>query len=137
MLEEPQKREQEQPFKVIHQPAKRVLIVEDDADMGEALVAIFLVETDYQPLLVPTARQALDHMSRFQPDLLLLDYQLPDMNGLLLYDTLQTMAYPKPMRTLFLSANLPKDELHKRHLLGLEKPLDMDQFVEVVQAPLP
>jgi len=59
----------------------RVLIVEDDRSVGSVLQD-FLLELGHESELVLSAEGALDRLHQNRPDLILLDFRLPGMNGL-------------------------------------------------------
>src|SRR2546426_1949357 len=59
----------------------RVLIVEDDRSVGSVLQD-FLLELGHESELVLSAEGALDRLDQNRPDLILLDFRLPGMNGL-------------------------------------------------------
>lgn len=59
----------------------RVLIIDDDASMA-MFCANVLAFKGIATRIEPTARQGLDAISEFKPDLVLLDLYLPDMNGI-------------------------------------------------------
>jgi CheY-like chemotaxis protein len=59
----------------------RVLIVEDDRSVGSVLQD-FLCELGHESELVLSAEGALDRLQQNRPDLVLLDFRLPGMNGL-------------------------------------------------------
>lgn len=111
---------------------RTVLVVEDDVDVAEMLIAA-LEEIHCQALHAPDSYQALAIAKHLEPDLLLLDYQLPDINGLELYDRLTAIEELQAMPTLFISANPPVSELQKRRLPYLKKPFDLDEFLEKVE----
>jgi DNA-binding response OmpR family regulator len=60
--------------------AKRVLIVEDEGMLGSNLRE-YLCRKGWQPLLARDGRSAVEAASRFSPSVILLDFQLPDMDG--------------------------------------------------------
>ena len=66
-----------------------ILIVEDSPDIAESLADAFRFE-DFRVLLAPNAVQALQVTSEHRPDLILMDIQLPDMDGLAVADTLKS-----------------------------------------------
>jgi two-component system cell cycle response regulator DivK len=66
-----------------------ILIVEDSPDIAEPLADAFRFE-DFKVLLAGDAVQALQLASEFQPDLILMDIQLPDMDGLAVARTLKS-----------------------------------------------
>jgi CheY-like chemotaxis protein len=63
-------------------PVKTVLVVEDDQDIGEVFVQALSQETSYIPVLATDEEEALAFVQEIQPDLLVLDYHLPHMNGI-------------------------------------------------------
>ena len=60
---------------------KTILIVEDDAATGELLRLFLSEETPHQAILVSDGFQALNIIKNITPNLFLLDYRLPRMNG--------------------------------------------------------
>lgn len=59
----------------------RILIIEDDEDTAE-VVCNLLEEAGYHAASVDTGEVALTEISTYSPDLVLLDINLPDMNGI-------------------------------------------------------
>jgi DNA-binding NarL/FixJ family response regulator len=64
-----------------------------------------------------TGAQAIIAVGRHQPDILLLDLQLPDMDGLAVARALQTLQ--QPPRIVLLTAQLHEDELIEAIRLGI------------------
>jgi DNA-binding response OmpR family regulator len=61
-------------------PNTRVLIVEDEPMIGELLCGVFDMH-GYQARLASTGKDGLDQASDWQPDIVLLDVMLPDIDG--------------------------------------------------------
>ena len=61
--------------------ANSVLVIEDEPILGKNIVR-FLVRSNYDARLAASAAEAAAAMDEFQPDLVLLDYKLPDADGL-------------------------------------------------------
>ena len=61
---------------------KLILVVEDDTAIGTLLVQILAQETCYHALLAADGFEALNVVREIKPDLFILDYQLPAMNGI-------------------------------------------------------
>ena len=72
----------------------------------------------------------LDAAPYLKPALILLDYMLPDMLGLELYDRLQERDNMRGVPTVLISAGaaLPLDQLRERGIYLLRKPFEMDEF---------
>jgi CheY-like chemotaxis protein len=118
------------------QPIKLIVIVEDDHDIALTLVEMIEKMTPYKALVISDARQALHNLAGIRPDLLLVDYYLPGMNGIQFYDLLQEIPVTRQIPVLFMSANLPELELAQRHLSGLYKPLDLDILLSTIELML-
>lgn len=112
---------------------KLILMVEDDVDIGALLELTIVQETLHQPLLVTSGFQALQLIHDVTPDLLLLDYQLPGMNGIELYDRLHASKGLEEIPAIMVSARLPRQELTKRSIVGMSKPLDLDELLETIE----
>jgi CheY-like chemotaxis protein len=116
-----------------HQPeVKTILVVEDDTDVGEFFVLAVRQETPYQCILAPDGFQALKIVRTLKPDLFVLDYQLPSMNGIELYDHLHATAELEAVPALFMSANLPTGELKKRRVYYIKKPFELDELLQQI-----
>ena len=112
---------------------KTLLLVEDDRAIGEFLVEALQLETPYQALLANDGIQALERVKTLVPDLFILDYQLPQMNGLELYDRLQATETFTQIPTLFMSAYAPRREIEQRGLAFLKKPFDLEDFFTMIE----
>ncbi len=127
--------ENEPPSKGKYQDAKVILIVEDDDDIGTFLEQALLQETPYHPVRVRDGFAALKVIHGLKPNLFILDYQLPSMNGIELYDHLQTFNEFTDLPVILMTASsaMPWHTLEKRDIVGLGKPLDLSTFLETVE----
>jgi|SRR5215472_7495541 len=112
---------------------KSILVVEDDSDIGLFLVQAISQETPYQAMLVTDGFQALKVIASIKPNLFILDYWLPSMNGIELYDRLHATNGLEDIPTIMISAQLPRRELIKRNIHSLHKPLELDEFLRLVE----
>ncbi len=64
-----------------NEQSRLILIVEDDSDTAE-LVTALLQTSGYSAVVADTGEVAMTEIAQGQPDLVLLDMNLPDMNGL-------------------------------------------------------
>ena len=109
-----------------------ILIVEDDEDVGEFLQQAIDEQTPYQTTVVHDGLRALESARQIQPCLLLLDYRLPGMNGLEVYDRLQSMEETRGVPAIMMSAALPTEELQRRGIYQLRKPMDMGNVIRMI-----
>lgn len=115
---------------------KTILVIEDNADLGDFFVQALKDETPHQVILVADGFQALRMVRSIKPDLFVLDYQLPSMNGIELYDQLHTTEGLETVPALFMSANAPSDELEKRRVYYIKKPFELDDLLKTIEALL-
>ena len=113
---------------------KTVLIVDDDQDIGEALQYVLAEETDYRTLWMAESDLALLSAPRVRPSLILLDYLMPVMDGLRLYDRLQDVENMRGVPVILISAAtaLPYEELQKRSIRILKKPFDVPELLGMI-----
>ncbi|HEY0752592.1 MAG TPA: response regulator [Ktedonobacteraceae bacterium] len=114
-------------------PSQRVMIVEDDIYIGAFLVEAITGETPYEALLVANGLEALEAIKHLKPNLMILDYHLPGINGLELYDRVHSLPEMQQVPTIMMSARLPQRELEMRAIVGINKPFDLDDFLEQVK----
>jgi len=111
---------------------KTVLIVEDDESIGAFILRAILDETSHQAILVTDGPRAIETVKSLKPNLLVLDYHLPRMNGIELYDHLQAHKELEHVPAILMSARLPKDEARKRKITCLEKPFELDTLLKTI-----
>jgi len=71
---------------------QQILIVEDDEDTAE-VVCTLLQEAGYNAVAVDRGELALTEISELSPDLVLLDINLPDMNGIEILKSVRTHSF--------------------------------------------
>lgn len=105
---------------------KNIVIVEDDESIGTLLMEIVEQETPYQPAHVTTGRQALSLIPQLSPRLLLLDYRLPDMTGLEVYQRLRSQQARESFSAILMSSQFPTCLRDIPGLIYMQKPFEMD-----------
>lgn len=127
---------QEQRSDRAHISVKTILVVEDDADIGTFIVLAISQETKHSTHLVTDGFQALKATYDLKPDLLILDYQLPRMNGIELYDKLQARNELAGIPTIMISARLPAQEIARRNITGVKKPFELYELLRTIEEKL-
>lgn len=112
--------------------AKTILIVEDDTSFGEFLCTALQQETPHQALRVSDGQQALDVVKEVIPDLIILDYYLPNMNGIEVYDQLHAIQGLEHVPTIMTSAGVLEHNLQDRHIVGMSKPVGLSKLLDIV-----
>lgn len=109
-----------------------ILIVEDDADIGQFLQQLLDEETPYHSIVIDHGLKALEQAPHIRPCLLLLDYRLPGINGLELYDRLQAFKETRGVPAIMMSATLPVQDLEQRGIYQLRKPMDIGGVLRMI-----
>ena len=120
---------------------RRVLIVEDFEDLRK-LVAIYLVARGYQVLEAANGRAAIQTAINENPDLILLDLWLPDINGMAVAGVLHKLPLTENIPILGWSAdcrlNLQREALRRAGIVEyLEKPIKFKDLDAVIERFLP
>lgn len=113
----------------------RVLIVEDDENTAMAM-AEFLKEMDCETLVANEGTRACQRAREFQPEIALLDIDLPGMNG---YDVAQALRRTPELSGVLIIAitghNEPEDK-QKAYRMGMDlhlgKPIQVNFFKELI-----
>jgi two-component system response regulator (stage 0 sporulation protein F) len=109
-----------------------ILIVEDDADIAQFLQQLIEEETPYHTTVINNGQTALAQAAQIRPCLMLLDYRLPKINGLELYDKLQKVEEIRDVPTIMMSATLPVRDLERRGIYQLRKPMDIGGVLRMI-----
>src|SRR5437764_14558442 len=104
-------------------PVETILIVEDDTVVAAFLTAAIEQEIPYQALLATSSSQAFEVVNECKPSLFLLDYRLPGMSGLELYDQLHATRELEDVPALLISASCTWQEAIKRNIPHIKKPI--------------
>ena len=117
---------------------RRVLIVEDEADVRKTLTDIVRAMRYAEPLeieAVPDGREGLDAVVRQRPDVVLLDLQMPRMDGLALLKQIREIEPRLPVIVISATQENKMSSEALRHgaVAYLPKPFD-PRHVEMLVA---
>jgi DNA-binding response OmpR family regulator len=117
---------------------KTILLVEDDLAIGTFLAEAIVMETHYRAIVASDSNAALKLVRHFTPCLFILDYGLPGMNGIELYDRLHINKELAPIPAILITANrqIPQQKLQQRQLVTFMKPLELDVFLATIETLL-
>ncbi len=116
--------------------AKSILVVEDDCGIRDILEEILREETTHQVFLAQDGETALSMLQAARPNLFLLDYRLPGINGLELIDHIRRIEEYEQTPIVLMSASLSREDITGHHLRYLRKPFDLDRLLEMVEETL-
>lgn len=113
-----------------------ILYIEDNPD-NRMLVRRILLSENYGLIEAQNAAQALDLLKDAQPDLILMDINMPDMDGYTLTSRIKSMPGFERVPIIALTANVMRGDKEKTLEAGcdgyIQKPLDIDQLVREVE----
>ncbi len=113
-----------------------ILIIDDDRSIGEMLVHIFTQETPYRAFFVSDGFAALKIAHTLLLDVILLDYQLPELDGLQCLQLLRAIKGHERTPIILMSARPPEQLREERNVHILEKPFDVETVLCLVRAVL-
>ena len=119
------------------QPEKStILYVEDNPD-NRMLVKRILRAEGYELLEATNANEAMDLLEDTVPDLILMDINMPDMDGYTLTTKIKSMPGFGRIPIIALTANVMRGDKEKTLEAGcdgyIQKPLDIDQLTREIE----
>src|SRR6266568_2291572 len=95
-------------------------------------------EPPYQAIVASDSHAALKLVRHFTPCLFILDYGLPGMNGIELYDHLHLNRELEPIPAILITANrhIPQQQIRQRQLITFMKPFELDSFLDTIETLL-
>jgi serine phosphatase RsbU (regulator of sigma subunit) len=124
-----------------HKSTKRstILIVDDDAVVTKSITAFLELETDYQVLQCHSPLEALQIIKDTPVDLVIADFLMPEMNGLLFLAEVKKL-YPEVPRIMLTGYADKENSIRAINEVGLfqyiEKPWDNEHFKLTIQNAL-
>lgn len=116
-----------------------ILIVEDEPDIQE-LIQYHLVKEGYETLLASNGKEALEAVQTKEPDLVLLDLMLPEVNGIEVLKTIRFVWGLKELPIIIVSARTDETDIITALELGsdnyLSKPFSPKVLAANVKALL-
>ena len=118
--------------------ARLVLVVDDSQELISFLVNTVLPHCGYGSVVATTGTQALRIINDRHPDVILLDMELPDMNGLDLVEQLRRQGIKAPI--IMMTARGSEEMAVRAFQLGardcLVKPFTADQVAAAIEDAL-
>jgi len=109
----------------------KVLLVEDNADVRR-LYAIGLNQRGFEVKLAANGAEAVDRVQTERPDLILLDWMMPLMDGREVVERLDTESSSSDIEIIVISGQPAPNELPARVRSWLTKPLTVDELVSEI-----
>jgi DNA-binding response OmpR family regulator len=110
-----------------------VLVVDDEADIRQLLVEI-LSDAGYTVVTAVDGREALQQVATCVPALILLDLQMPRLDGWSVVHALRERATPVPILIMTAATQIQRTVGELRVSGGIAKPFDIAAVVRAVRA---
>ena len=113
-----------------------ILYVEDNID-NRTLVRRILMAEGYNLLEAVDAKEALEILNNTQPDLILMDINMPDMDGYSLTAQIKSTPGFESLPIIALTANVMRGDRERSLEAGcdgyIQKPIDIDTLSEQIE----
>lgn len=91
---------------------KLILIIEDSPYLAESLVDMIKIK-GHEPISAPSGREGVELAITKQPDLILLDIRLPDIDGYEVYRRIRENAWGAKAKIMVLTASESTENISK------------------------
>ncbi len=113
---------------------KKVLIVDDDPEIVELLVDVLTRDGRFDIKTAVSGYDAGIQTQQFRPDLILLDYMLPDVNGNIVCQTIKKNPEFENIKIIIVSGVVKQDEIDLLLKSGAEdfikKPFNITELID-------
>jgi len=128
------------PLDSLESGKKKVLIVDDDAEIVELMADVLVRDGRFDIKTAASGYDAGIMTQQFLPDLILLDYMLPDVNGNVVCETIRKNPEFESIKIIIVSGVVKQDEIDQLLKSGAEdfirKPFDITELTDRIAAVL-
>lgn len=128
------------PLDALGSGKKKILIVDDDPEIIELLVDVLSRDGRFDVKAASSGYDAGMLTQQLHPDLILLDYMLPDVNGNIVCQTIRRNPEFENVKIIIISGVIREDEIEQLLKSGAEdfmrKPFDITELITRITAVL-
>ncbi len=128
------------PLDSIESGKRKVLIVDDDAEIVELIVEVLERDGRFEVKTASSGYEAGIATQRFRPELILLDYMLPDVNGNVVCQTIRRNPEFENIKIIIVSGVVKEDEIAQLLKSGAEdfirKPFNITELTDKITSVL-
>ncbi len=133
-------RENKIPLDAIESGKRKILIVDDDVEIVELLVDVLERDGRFETKTASSGYEAGIVTQQFRPELILLDYMLPDVNGNVVCQTIKRNPEFENIKIIIVSGVVKQDEISQLLKSGAEdfirKPFDIAELINKITTSL-
>lgn len=119
---------------------KKILVVDDDAEIVELISEVLLRDGRFEVRTASSGYEAGIATEQFGPDVILLDYMLPDVNGNVVCQTIKNNPRFEDIKIIIVSGVIRQDEIEQLLKSGAEsfirKPFAIEELTNKVSEAL-
>ena len=128
------------PLDTIDSGKRKVLIVDDDAEIVELIEEVLERDGRFEVKTASSGYEAGIATEQFRPELILLDYMLPDVNGNVVCQTIRRNPKFENIKIVIVSGVVKEDEIAQLLKSGAEdfirKPFNITELTDKITAVL-
>ena len=129
-------RENKIPLDAIESGKRKILIVDDDVEIVELLVDVLERDGRFETKTASSGYEAGMVTQQFRPELILLDYMLPDVNGNVVCQTIKRNHEFENIKIIIVSGVVKQDEIAQLLKSGAEdfikKPFNLVELTDKI-----
>lgn len=133
-------KENDIPVEALNGPIKHILVVDDDPEIIELFVDVLGNDKRYAVKTAMTGYEAGTMTESFKPDLMILDYMLPDINGNVVCKSVRANPDLATTRILIVSGVVNQSEIDELLEVGadgfVKKPFDITALLKQIESML-
>jgi excisionase family DNA binding protein len=133
-------RDNNMPMDGVERGKKKILIVDDDAEIVELMVDVLSRDGRFEIRTASSGYEAGIVTQQFGPDLLILDYMLPDVNGNVVCQTIRRNPEYRNTKIIIVSGVVNESEIEGLLAAGaqafIRKPFDIVELVDQITGVL-
>jgi len=126
-------KENDIPLDLLESGRRKVLVVDDDPEIVELLVDVLDRDGRFEVRTASSGYDAGVLTQEFRPDLMILDYMLPDVNGNVVCKTIRQNDAFSHMKIIIVSGVINQEEIDQLLKMGadafMKKPFSIDALV--------
>ncbi len=129
-------KENDIPLDLLDSGRKKVLVVDDDPEIVDLIVDVLERDGRFEVHTAGSGYDAGVQTQEFRPDVMILDYMLPDVNGNVVCKTIRENPLFENMKIIIVSGVINQDEIKELLDVGadafLKKPFSIDNLVSKI-----
>ncbi len=122
------------PTDALESGKRKILIVDDDLELTELLVDVLVRDGRFEVKSVNNGFDAGMMVKEYEPDLIVLDVMLPDINGKEVCQRVRTVKSMDDIKIICISGMVEEDKIDDLRAAGanefMQKPFEVEKLVE-------